>query len=87
MRPFFPKKFLKQFKRLNISEQQKFYTALDMFCVNAFAPTLRNHALYGKYSGFRSIDITGDIRAVYLPLRGNVARFSVIGTHHQLFGS
>lgn len=46
---------------------------------------LRNHALKGKYLGYRSIDISGDVRALY-KVRGNtLIVFGFIGTHSQLY--
>ncbi len=53
--------------------------------MNPFDITLRNHALKGKYLGYRSIDISGDVRALYT-VKGNVIiLFAFIGTHSQLY--
>jgi len=46
---------------------------------------LRDHQLKGKYKQYRSINITGDYRALYL-LRGDEAIFDVVDTHSQLYG-
>ncbi len=47
-------------------------------------PLLNNHSLQGKWAGYRSINITGDIRAVFRP-EGFFAIFVEIGTHSQLY--
>jgi len=46
---------------------------------------LRDHQLKGKYKHYRSIDITGDYRALYLQKETEVI-FDKIGTHSQLYG-
>lgn len=46
---------------------------------------LRDHQLKGKYKHYRSSDITGDYRALYLQKEAEVI-FDKIGTHSQLYG-
>lgn len=49
---------------------------------------LNNHKLSGRYSGFRSINITGDWRAVFSEERTNNTHtiiFRELGTHSQLY--
>ena len=50
-----------------------------------FDPILNNHALKGKYLGYRSINITGDLRVLYKK-EGNMMIFTVIDTHSNLYG-
>lgn len=45
-------------------------------------PVLRNHQLKGKYKGYRSIDVTDDVRALYLQ-KEHEAIFDAVGTHSQ----
>ncbi|MDO8521088.1 MAG: hypothetical protein Q7S52_03155 [bacterium] len=87
MKPFFPKKFLKRLKKRSAEEQEKFYEAIALFVENAHHPLLRNHRLRGRYAAYRSIDVTGNLRAVYKEFPGNIARFSAFDTHHQLYGT
>lgn len=87
MKPFFPKKFLKQLKKYSREEQESFYEALSVFIQDPYHPLLRNHRLHGKYVGCHSIDVTGSLRAVYKECPQNIARFSAFGTHHQLYGN
>ncbi len=63
----------------------KLLERISCFGDNPLHPTLRNHALRGKYKAYRSIDITGDIRALYVQ-NGNDVVFDVVGTHSQLYG-
>jgi len=79
------KKFDKQFVKLDAKNKQKFKTRIVLFKNNPFDITLRNHALKGKYLGYRSIDITGDIRALYTVKGDIVIIFGFIGTHSQLY--
>jgi addiction module RelE/StbE family toxin len=81
----YSKAFIKQAKKLSPELRQKLQNRVKMFSDNPLHPTLRNHALKGKYKEYRSIDVTGDIRALYLQ-RENEAVFDAIGTHSQLYG-
>lgn len=82
----FTKSFEKQFKKVTPVVRQRFYAQLQLFMVQPLSPTLSNHALKGKYMGYRSINITGDIRALYYRDQGSVIFFAYIGTHSQLYG-
>ncbi|MHB8362216.1 MAG: type II toxin-antitoxin system RelE/ParE family toxin [Patescibacteria group bacterium] len=79
------KNFDKQYSRLNIKIKNQFKYRIRLFEMNPFDITLRNHALKGKYLGYRSIDISGDVRALYT-VKGNIIiLFAFIGTHSQLY--
>ena len=54
---------------------------------NPFHSLLNNHALSGKYSGYRSINIGGDLRAIYEPISLDIAFFIIMGTHPELYSS
>lgn len=77
--------FIKQAKKLNPEARKKLQERIAMFCENPLSPLLRNHPLKGKYKEYRSIDVTGDIRALYLQ-KDNEAIFDTVGTHSQLYG-
>lgn len=53
--------------------------------INEFDPLLNNHALGGKYAGFRSINITGDLRVLYKK-NGEFVIFVKIDSHSNLYG-
>ena len=47
---------------------------------------LNNHALNGKYGGYRSINITGDYRLIYEECGTDAVRLIDIDTHGNLYG-
>jgi len=81
----FTKNFSKQFKVLRPKQKDRFYDRLDLFKKNPHDKTLRDHALKGKYKGYRSIDIEGDLRALYYVDGDTIVIFGFIGTHSQLY--
>ena len=87
MRIFFHKFFQKRYAKSPRKVQDKFDAQLEILYANRYDIRLNNHALHGKYAHHRSIDITGDIRAVYRDL-GNKTEaivFIDIGTHGELY--
>lgn len=81
----FSKTFIKQSKKLGQPTRWKLYERIELFSSNPLHPTLRNHPLKGKYKDYRSIDITGDVRALYIQYENEII-FDVVGTHSQLYG-
>lgn len=79
------KGFDKQYAKLAKNTKLRFKERLVIFRENPFDPELRNHALKGKFLGYRSIDITGDIRALYTAKGNTIIIFGFIGTHSQLY--
>lgn len=84
MQIFIHKSFAKQYKKLT-SIQLKIHERLKVFRANPYDQTLSNHALRGKYAGYRSINITGDYRAIYRKLSRDSVSFIAIGTHTELY--
>lgn len=80
------KSFVKDFSRLNRKQQLKFFERRDLFLRQPVHPLLNNHKLMGKYGGYRSFNITGDIRVVFKEHPSDVVLFARIGTHSQLYG-
>lgn len=78
------KDFEKQYKKLRENEKKKFKTRRDLFLLDEFHPTLNNHTLKGKYLGYRSINITGDLRAVYVK-NGDEVTFITVDSHSNLY--
>ena len=50
-----------------------------------FNPLLNNHYLGGEYEGCRSINITGDIRAIFYIKQNSDVVFINIGSHSELY--
>lgn len=85
MKIFFQKSFEKRYKSLPDKIKTKLKEKNILFERDPFNPLLNNHALHGKYMGYRSIDITGDIRAIYKFLNKDAVLFVEIGTHSKLY--
>jgi addiction module RelE/StbE family toxin len=86
MRIDYHARFKKQYKKLNLKEQTRFQERLEILLVNPMSPELRVHTLKAKYRGYLSMDVTGDIRALYYYEGNTVVVFGFIGTHSQLYG-
>jgi addiction module RelE/StbE family toxin len=78
--------FNRMFKKLSLSVRERFIERAELFVHNARHPLLHDHALTGEWIGHRSINVTGDYRAVYKEITNDTFEFVAIGTHHQLFG-
>ncbi len=85
MKISYSKSFIAQAKKLTPKVRQKLLERIETFAENPLHPTLRNHQLKGKWKEYRSIDITGDVRALYLQ-RVEEVIFDIVGTHSQLYG-
>lgn len=80
------RQFDKQFVKLPLSVKLWFKAKVEIFRHNPFDSQLRNHTVKGKkYQGYRSVDITGDIRALYIERHDGVVVFGFIGSHSQLY--
>lgn len=79
------KNFKRQYGALRASEKRKFKERRNLFLQNQFHPLLHNHALHGEYAGFRSINITGDLRVLYEVINKHAVHFITIDTHSNLF--
>ena len=75
----------KQYKKLKPNLQNRFTRRIGLFKTDPFNPILNNHALAGKYKGYRSINVTGDLRAVYKLMEESVAYFVALDTHSNLY--
>lgn len=66
--------------------QKKVETRVRLFVQEPFAPSLKNHALKGKYKDQRSISVTEDLRIVFAEKEDYVVVILIlIGTHSQLY--
>ena len=79
------KNFDKNYKKLSEGQKRKFKERRDLFLQDKFNPILNNHSLKGEYLGYRSINITGDLRAIF-KLAGEEATFVAIDSHSKLYG-
>ena len=61
----FKKDFRKQYKKLSPKLQKLFQKRFLIFQSDPFSQILNNHTLAGKYKKCRSINVSGDLRAIY----------------------
>ncbi len=79
--------FKKKFRKLPPKIQQRFFERVELFLNDKFHPVLNNHSVAAAYPGWRSINITGDYRALYEEKDDDVVVFTKIGTHSELYSS
>ena len=84
MNIYLHKKFLKDYNKLTQSQKEKFKERRNLFLKDEFDPVLNNHALKGKWLGYRSINVTGDIRAIF-KRDTESALFVAIDNHSNLY--
>ncbi|MBI3380176.1 type II toxin-antitoxin system mRNA interferase toxin, RelE/StbE family [Candidatus Gottesmanbacteria bacterium] len=77
-------RFDKQLRKAPLEIKIALRNKLSLFFQNPFHPLLNNHALVGKFANFRSINITGDWRAIYKET-DDIVVFTLFGTHSQLY--
>ncbi len=81
--------FKKQYKKADHKIRTAFKDRLRLFRENQHHFLLHNHVLTGKFKGYRSINITGDWRAIYkeivLDNKRIIVLFHLFGTHSQLY--
>ena len=87
MRVIYERPFERQYKKLTKDLQDKMWERFALLVREPAHPLLNDHKLNPPYIGYRSINITGDIRLVYK--KGDVQTYYLraVGTHHQLFGT
>lgn len=78
------KEFIKRFKKQPIKIKDKFKQRLVLFMQDEFDPALNNHALKGKYEGYRSINITGDVGVIFKK-RARDVNFITVDSHSNLY--
>lgn len=77
--------FKKQYRRLPKTLQARCDERILLFASDSRHPQLRNHPLQGKYTGYWSINVSGDVRALYKVIDDEIILFALIGTHSKLY--
>ncbi|OHA01069.1 MAG: hypothetical protein A3C11_02120 [Candidatus Sungbacteria bacterium RIFCSPHIGHO2_02_FULL_49_12] len=85
MRIRYHRDFERGYQKLSEQKQVRVRERIELFANDAFHPLLNNHALHGKYQGYRSININGGLRVIYRELKPDTAHFVEIGTHSDLY--
>lgn len=86
----FAKKFKKQYEKADAKIKSTFDKRFELFQEDPLHSQLKNHKLTGKLSGYKSINVTGDWRAIYSEVKDEegdkTVVFEVLGTHSELYG-
>lgn len=88
LRVDFTKQFQKQLKKVSVEIKKAFKERLILFRLDRYNSFLNNHSLTGKLLGYKSINITGDWRALYTEyedINDIKIVFESLGTHSQLY--
>ena len=85
MKIFFHKDFQKQFKKSSLGIKEKIKMRMNVFKEDQYDISLNNHALQGKFTGYRSINVTGDIRIIFKVLGEESVLFVKVGSHSKLY--
>ncbi len=85
MRISFHSRFKKAYKKLSGKERKYFKKRMMLFQEDEFHILLKNHKLEGGYSNYRSINVTGDLRAIYKVMSDDIRIFYYIGSHSELY--
>ena len=80
------KRFEKDFTKLPKPVKKKVLVVLQKFVDDPLDSSLRNHRLSGKWNNHFSINVTGDVRAVYVYMKDDVVHFVAVGSHSELYG-
>jgi addiction module RelE/StbE family toxin len=79
------KRFVKQVRKLPPTLQRAFQKRRDAFLTNDSDPALKIHPLHGKYNGYKSFNVTPDIRVLYREIDADTVIFTHIGSHSELY--
>lgn len=88
MKIFYDPTFYKKLKTVDIRIRKSLKESIFIFSKNPHDPQLHNHSLTKNYTGYRSINVTADYRAIYKEVsRGDevIAYFIAFGTHQELY--
>lgn len=77
--------FKNKLDKVSLEIKVAFRDSLETFIEDNSHKTLRNHLLSKEYAGIRSIDVTGDWRALYREEAERII-FVELGTHQELYG-
>lgn len=81
----FSKKFKKQYQKLPQKIQQQTRRRIELWQEDPTNSLLRVHRLEGKLTGYYSINITSDIRALFEIVDKEIYLYDMIGSDSQLY--
>ncbi len=77
-------RFEKQYKKLPDKIKKKFIQRVGILVTDGRNPSLRVHTLAGNKYPMKSMNVTGDYRALFI-VEKNTITFYNIGTHSELY--
>jgi addiction module RelE/StbE family toxin len=77
--------FKKQYKKLSKKIRLQFHERLALLMADQDSPQLHIHKLSGEYLGLWSMNVTGEMRAIFDCSYKGVAVFVAIGSHSKLY--
>jgi len=84
MKISYSKDFIKAVSQLSQAQKVRLKQRISLYLTNPRSPQLRTHKLTGEWRGYSSINITGDLRAVFEQNEAEIY-FIALGTHAQLY--
>ena len=82
----YSRRFLKQYYKFSPKIQERFRQRLGLWQIEPTNPILGIHPLSGQFAGYYSLNVTGDIRALYHKSGEGYVLFGFIASHSQLYG-
>ena len=81
----YSKKFEKMYRKLDVRIREKVKQRIKVFSESPCHPLLNNHSVDPPYPNTRSINITGNYRALFIFVTETRILFTHIGTHSELY--
>jgi len=78
---FYQKIFLKRFKRLPISIQQKVFEKEEIFRKDFFDPRLKTHKLHGRFKNCYAFSVDFEYRIIFDFDKNKNVKFYSVGKH------
>ncbi len=79
------RRFIKSYKKLPDNLKLAFKERRTLFLENDKNGLLKIHNLHGKYAGYQSFSVTGDIRVIFKEIEQQIFIFTDIGSHSELY--
>ena len=86
MEILFHRDFKKQLDKLPPKIKTKFQERVELLVSNPKDERLRLHGLRGRWDGYSSFDVTGNVRVVFSYQSKRSIVLVAVGTHAQIYG-
>ena len=79
------KHFEKKYAKLSKKMKEIFKERRNLFLEDVRNPLLDAHQLHGVRDGYKSFNVTGDVRVIYKEIMEGIFLFVDIGSHEDLY--